>query len=382
LDQEGHPLDEYEEYIEMAEYSDEDEDVVYIRAGRETDPSEIEDLIGNDADTSGVSIASESSTLVGETSMDGDLEEIPRSTSPHGLLLMLCEEIRLQIYCNRKEKEEPNWTPHYVVNLYGRDIPNAPRRMLNLGYSHEDEVLDSEYLQCLAAEDRNTFAQLTGYRVPAYIRCDECSECIPDIKELIFMDSEGKAHTDKLITCQRTDSNGVAIRAIDAAEEPTCAYRSRLVRPVGLITRPKRQVGEDLCLAAYVTINGVKAYTLFDSGSTTDAVSPNFTRVANLPVKQLVKPVTLQLGCLGSRSKVNFVTETHIEFASIAINTYLDIANLDKYDSILGTLFLWKHGIQLDFETQEIVIHRKLRIPALPEGEGTAMVKPNHRQNK
>ena len=137
------------------------------------------------------------------------------------------------------------------------------------------------------------------------------------------MDSEGNAHTDKIITCQRTDGNGIAIHAIDAAEEPTRAYRSRLVRPVGLITWPKRQVGEDLCLAAYVTINGVKAYTLFDSGSTTDAVSPDFTRVANLPVKQLVKPVTLQLGCSGSQSKVNFATESHIEFASIAINTYI-----------------------------------------------------------
>jgi Retroviral aspartyl protease len=113
-------------------------------------------------------------------------------------------------------------------------------------------------------------------------------------------------------------------------------------------------------------------YTLFDSGSTTDAISPDFTQVASLPVKQLDKPVTLRLGCSGSRSKVNFATESCIEFASITIDTYLDIANLDKYDSILGTPFLWKHGIQLDFETQEIVIHGKLRIPALPEGEGSA----------
>ena len=99
----------------------------------------------------------------------------------------------------------------------------------------------------------------------------------------------------------------------------------------------------------------------------------------SLPVKQLVKPVTLQLGCSGSRSKVNFTSESRIEFASIAINTYLDIANLDKYDSILGTLFLWKHRIQLDFETQEIVICGKLRIPTLPEGEGATTAKPNHR---
>jgi hypothetical protein len=91
-----------------------------------------------------------------------------------------------------------------------------------------------------------------------------------------------------------------------------------MVKTVGLITRPKREDSEDLCLARYVKINGVKAYTLFDSGSTTDAVSPDFTRIAKLSVRELDTPVTLQLECSGSRSKV--------EFASINIGTYLDIA--------------------------------------------------------
>ena len=98
-----------------------------------------------------------------------------------------------------------------------------------------------------------------------------------------------------------------------------------------------------------------KAYMLFDSGSTMDAVSPDFTQVVSLLVKQLDKPVTLQLGCLGSQSKVN------------------------KYDSILGTPFLWKHGIQLDFETQEIVIRGKLHISTLPEG---GLCYSNHDEDK
>jgi hypothetical protein len=122
-----------------------------------------------------------------------------------------------------------------------------------------------------------------------------------------------------------------------------------------------------------MTINGVKAYTLFDSGSTTDTVSPDFTRVVNVPIYELEKPLTLQLGCAGSRSKINFGTELRIEFASIAKDTYLDVANLDKYDSILGTPFLRKHGIMLDFNHDEIIICGKQRIPALPEGEGVAV---------
>jgi hypothetical protein len=80
---------------------------------------------------------------------------------------------------------------------------------------------------------------------------------------------------------------------------------------------------------------------------------------------------------VGSRSKINYASVANIKFASITIDTYLDIANLDKYDSILGTPFLRKHGISLDFENQEIVIRGKQRIAALPEGEGTATVKPS-----
>src|SRR5882762_10579709 len=123
-----------------------------------------------------------------------------------------------------------------------------------------------------------------------------------------------------------------------------------------------------MCLARYVTINGVKAFTLFDLGSTMDAMSPDFTRVAKLKLKELVKPVTLQLGCSGSRSKVNFATTAITKFSLINRNTYLDIANLDKYDCILGTPFLRKHGISLDFERQEIVIRGRLRIPLFLRG--------------
>ena len=43
-------------------------------------------------------------------------------------------------------------------------------------------------------------------------------------------------------------------------------------------------------------VNGTKAYALFDSGSAADAISPDFTQVAKLPILKLENPVTLQLG--------------------------------------------------------------------------------------
>jgi len=120
--------------------------------------------------------------------------------------------------------------------------------------------------------------------------------------------------------------------------------------PVGHMSQPTSSPEERQCLAGYVIINGVNAYALFDSGSTMDAISVDFTQVAELPVYILDDPVTLQLGCAGSRSKINLGSIAKPDFANITDDTYLDVANLDKYDSILGTPFLVRHGISLDFE--------------------------------
>src|SRR3984957_13537325 len=147
------------------------------------------------------------------------------------------------------------------------------------------------------------------------------------------------------------------------------------------IARLKRVNGEDLCLAAYISINGIKTYTLFDSGSTTDDVSPDLARVAELPLLALDKPVTLQLGCSGSWSKVNFATTAMINFELVHALTFLDIVNLDKYDCILGTPFMTKHKIVLDLGSHKIIIHGKMCIPALPEGEGDISVRKGQDTN-
>ena len=167
----------------------------------------------------------------------------------------------------------------------------------------------------------------------------------------------------------------ISIRMMEDIEDTPRQYQYRLVKPTGTVARPEQEDGEDLCLAGYITINRVKAYTLFDSGSTTDAVSPDFVRVSNVPILRLDKPATLKLGCLGSRLKIKFATIAVVEFGSTTAKNYLDIANLDKYDCILGTPFLRKCGISLDFQFQGIVICGKLHIPALPEGEGAFATK-------
>jgi hypothetical protein len=63
----------------------------------------------------------------------------------------------------------------------------------------------------------------------------------------------------------------------------------------------------------------------------------------------LEQPIALQLACIGSRSTINYGTNTTIRFGRKLYNEYFDVANVEYYDAILGTLFLRKLGITLDF---------------------------------
>src|ERR1700692_4103851 len=102
-EQEGDPLDDYEEYIEVEDYSDNDGDVVYIRAGRvgSTDP-EVEYDFDNIGDISGVS------TLLGSADLSMRLMDIDREMTPHEVLTSLSEDILKEIWKQRMCEEEPN----------------------------------------------------------------------------------------------------------------------------------------------------------------------------------------------------------------------------------------------------------------------------------
>ncbi|KAF9254710.1 hypothetical protein L218DRAFT_878933, partial [Marasmius fiardii PR-910] len=134
--------------------------------------------------------------------------------------------------------------------------------------------------------------------------------------------------------------------------------------------RPKRTVEENRCLSAFIEINGLKAFVLFDSGSTADAISPDFARASKLRVFQLENPVTLQLGTKGSCSKINHgcISSYKLGTGSRAVHSksYFDIANVDRYDAVVGTVFMRKHGISLNFEDDSIRV-KGTPIPSLSE---------------
>ncbi|KAF9254855.1 hypothetical protein L218DRAFT_813709, partial [Marasmius fiardii PR-910] len=125
-------------------------------------------------------------------------------------------------------------------------------------------------------------------------------------------------------------------------------------------------------LATWVTINSMKAFTLFDSGNIADAISPDFARNAKVKVFHLENPVMLQLGTKGSRSKITYGCTLKYSIESmknlILHKEYFDIANVDCYDAIVGTVFMRCHGIIIDFNDDTIKLKGSV-VPTLSEGE-------------
>jgi hypothetical protein len=93
----------------------------------------------------------------------------------------------------------------------------------------------------------------------------------------------------------------------------------------------------------------VKAHCLLDSGSEGVLLSPEFTHTTGMKMFALEQPIALQLACIGSRSTMNYGTNMTIRFGHKLYDKYFDITNVEYYDAILGTPFLRKLGITLDY---------------------------------
>ncbi|KAF8231797.1 hypothetical protein L208DRAFT_1275090 [Tricholoma matsutake] len=115
-------------------------------------------------------------------------------------------------------------------------------------------------------------------------------------------------------------------------------------------------------------LHNLEAYILLNSGCTTNSILPEFTMSVNLKAHELEEPVPLQLGTVGSCSKINFGLFTDFEIGGVVNTHYFDVVNIDRYDAILGTVFMRKHGIVLDFERDEVCIKGKRLDTAYSKG--------------
>ena len=99
-----------------------------------------------------------------------------------------------------------------------------------------------------------------------------------------------------------------------------------------------------LCLIIItVKINRELVRAMIDSGSLADFMSTKFVNQISVRKITLAKLLLIQLAVQGSRSKVNYCTNVRIQYGEINSIQHFDIMNLDNYNIILGTLFLFQH---------------------------------------
>ncbi|OJT11493.1 hypothetical protein TRAPUB_11984 [Trametes pubescens] len=136
----------------------------------------------------------------------------------------------------------------------------------------------------------------------------------------------------------------------------TWIYDEKVQKIEDPAAQPRRVHESQRTLCAEIPINGIKALVLFDSGCTTDSITPEFVYLCKAGRINLQEPVGLQLGTKGSRTKINFGAQAEIVMGSVRNTHYFDVVDIDKYNTILGTVFCRKYSIVLDFANDRVLV--------------------------
>ena len=137
----------------------------------------------------------------------------------------------------------------------------------------------------------------------------------------------------------------IASAIVNKLEEPVYDHRTRIRER----SRPLQKHNDNQPISIFWEIGGTKAHCLIDSGCEGTMLSPNFIRVAKIEPFPLDKPIGIQLAVTGSKFIINYGMNTTIKYEGRELKEYFDIINIDYYDAILGTPFLRKHKVIINF---------------------------------
>ena len=148
----------------------------------------------------------------------------------------------------------------------------------------------------------------------------------------------------------------VASAVTDKLKEPVYDHRVRIKER----SRPLWKCNDNQPVSVFWEIGGVKAHCLIDSGCEGIMISPSFIRAAKIESFPLDKPIGIQLAVTGSKSVINYGANTTIKYNGKELKEYFNIVNIDYYDAILGTPFLRKHEVMIDFVNNCLRIKDKI----------------------
>ena len=105
-----------------------------------------------------------------------------------------------------------------------------------------------------------------------------------------------------------------------------------------------------------VKINGQQIQALLDTGLMADFLLTTVVDQLDLQKEFYVKPLSVQLAIHRSRSKINCGAKVNFQYQSINCEWRFDIANLDNYDAVLGTPFLFQHKVAVGINPACVVV--------------------------
>jgi hypothetical protein len=121
-----------------------------------------------------------------------------------------------------------------------------------------------------------------------------------------------------------------------------------------------------------VRINGHPTRALIDSGSLGDFMSTTLADQLKVGKIPLEKPLPVQLAVQGSRTRANYGTKVNLQYQGINGDRYFDIINLDGYDLILGTPFMFQHKVSVGLNDPRVVVGSPEPLPM--SGENVAIL--------
>ncbi|CEL62322.1 hypothetical protein RSOLAG1IB_12547 [Rhizoctonia solani AG-1 IB] len=140
---------------------------------------------------------------------------------------------------------------------------------------------------------------------------------------------------------ERIEVNAVRVKA-----KPTQGPK-HIERNAVKVKDNTRKVPDTLVVEAKIEGKSVRA--LLDSGCQTDLISSTLVDQLRLQKAALTKPLQVQLAMAGSRGTLHYGVCARIEYQSVDEQREFDVGNLDNYDVILGTPFLFQHSVRLSF---------------------------------
>ncbi|TFK78922.1 hypothetical protein K466DRAFT_446438, partial [Polyporus arcularius HHB13444] len=111
---------------------------------------------------------------------------------------------------------------------------------------------------------------------------------------------------------------------------------------------------------------------MLDSGSMTDMMSTTLVDQLKIAKEVIAKPLPLHMAVQGSKSNVSCVATAEFVYQDISCQRTFDVVNLDTYDVILGTPFMFQHQVALGLNPARVVIGSAVPLPIV--GEEVAVI--------